>query len=157
MNQLIVVGFDRLEDARSAMTALRGLERAGRIKFEDTAIVERDANGTAHVRNEVSGTTETAAATGAILGGLLTFMFPVAGIVVGGAAGAAIGTLLDRGVSGKFVDDVKETLAPGRSALFLVVKHMDGDAIGAALRPYRGELIQSTLDPDAEDAIKQAL
>jgi uncharacterized membrane protein len=39
---------------------LRTLERAGQIRFEDTAIVERDPDGTAHVRNEISGTTETA-------------------------------------------------------------------------------------------------
>ena len=60
MNQLIVIAFDHLDDARAAMRLLRELEKEGRISFEDTAILERDPDGTAHVRNEVSGTTETA-------------------------------------------------------------------------------------------------
>ena len=66
MNQLIVVAFDHFDDARNAMKTLRALERDGRIRFEDTALVERDPDGTAHVRNEVSGTTETAAVIGAV-------------------------------------------------------------------------------------------
>ena len=157
MNQLIVMAFDHFDDARNAMNALRGLERQGRIRFEDTAIVERDPDGTAHVKNEVSGTTETAAAVGALLGGFLTFMFPPLGLVVGAAIGAAIGASLDTGVSGAFVNDVKQTLRPGRSALFLVVKEVDADAVLAALRAFRGDVIQTTLDSEAEEALRLAL
>ena len=56
---------------------LRTLEKEGRITFEDTALVERDPDGTAHVRNEVSGTTETDTVVGAVIGGLIGFMFPL--------------------------------------------------------------------------------
>jgi uncharacterized membrane protein len=35
MSQLVVVGFTNVEDARTAMKRLRGLEHAGRISFED--------------------------------------------------------------------------------------------------------------------------
>jgi uncharacterized membrane protein len=157
MNQLIVVGFDHLDDARRAMASLRGLERDGRIRFEDTAIVERDADGKAHVRNEVSGTTETAAAVGAVIGGLVGFLFPLAGIAIGAAVGAAIGAAMDTGVSADFTDQVKKTLTPGRSALFLVVKEADADAVTAALRSFKGEVIQTNLDSEAEDALRQAL
>jgi uncharacterized membrane protein len=157
MNQLIVVGFDHFGDARNALQTLRGLEREGRIRFEDTALVERDPDGTAHVKNEVSGTTETATAVGAVLGGLLGFVVPLAGIAVGAAAGALVGRLLDRGVSGAFVDEVKGTLTPGRSALFLIVKQSDADAVTAALRSFHGDVIQSTLSGEAEDALRAAL
>ena len=114
MNELIVVAFDHLDDARNAMKRLRDLEGQGRIAFEDTAIVERDADGKAHVRNEASGTTETAAAIGAVVGGIVTFAFPLAGIALGAALGAAVGNMLDKGVSGDFVDEVKTTLTPGK-------------------------------------------
>lgn len=157
MNQLIVVAFDHFADARRALESLRGLERQARIRFEDTALVERDPDGTAHVRNEVSGTTEAATAIGAVIGGLVGFMFPLAGVAIGAAAGAVVGRMLDRGVSGRFVDEVKETLRPGRSALFLVVRESDSDAVMAALRPFSGDVIQSTLGTEAEDALRQAL
>jgi uncharacterized membrane protein len=157
MNQLIVVAFDHFDDAKSAMASLRSLEREGRIRFEDTAIVQRDPDGTVHVKNEVSGTTETAAVVGAIVGGVLTFMFPLAGAAVGAALGAAVGAAMDRGVSADFIDDVKKTLRPGRSALFLVIKQSDADALTAALRAFKGEVIQTNLDSETEDALRQAL
>ena len=157
MNQLVVVAFDHFDDARDALRSLRELERAGRIRFEDTALVERDPDGTAHVKNEVSGTTETATIVGTIIGGLITFAFPLAGMAIGAAAGAAIGASLDRGVSGSFIDDVKTTLAPGRSAIFVVTKEVDADAVTAALRQFRGDVLQSTLSSEAEDALRQAL
>jgi uncharacterized membrane protein len=157
MNQLIVIAFDHFADARNALTELRKLERDGRIRFEDTAIVERDPDGTAHVKNEVSGTTETAAVVGAVIGGLITFVFPPAGIAIGAALGAAVGSAMGTGVSGDFVDQVKTTLTPGRSALFLVVKQSDADAVMAALRAYKGDVIQTTLDSEAEEALRAAL
>lgn len=157
MNQLIVVAFDHLDDARKAMKRLRDLEAEGRVAFEDTALVERDADGKAHVRNEVSGTTEGATAIGAIVGGVLGFAFPLAGIALGAALGAAVGSLLDTGVSGDFIDEIKDTLTPGKSALFLVVKQADTDPVIAALRDFRGEVIQTTLDSEDEEALRQAL
>jgi uncharacterized membrane protein len=157
MNQLIVVAFDHFDDARKAMASLRALEREGRIRFEDTAIVERNPDGTAQVKNEVSGTTETAAVVGAVIGGLVTFVFPPAGMLLGAALGAAVGAAMDTGVSANFIDDVKKTLRPGRSALFLVVKQADADATMAALRQFKGDVIQTNLDSEAEEALRQAL
>src|SRR5438093_3170372 len=106
MNQLVVVAFDHFDDARSALKSLRGLEKQGRIRFEDTALVERDPDGTAHVKNEVSGTTEKATAIGAVVGAIVTFVFPLVGAAVGAAAGALIGRAMDTGVSDRFVDEV---------------------------------------------------
>lgn len=157
MNQLIVLAFDHFDDARNALQSLRTLEADGRIRFEDTALIERDPDGTAHVRNEISGTTEAATLAGAVIGGLLGFIFPVAGIAIGAAAGAAVGASLGTGVEPEFVDEVKETLRPGRSALFLVVRESYADATVAALRPFRGDVLQSTLSSEAEEALRQAL
>jgi uncharacterized membrane protein len=157
MNQLVVIAFDHFSDARNALKSLRQLEKDGRIRFEDTAIVERDPDGTAHVKNEVSGTTETAAVIGAILGGLVTFIFPPLGVAVGAAVGAAIGASMQTGVDADFIDDVKKTLRPGRSALFLVTKSTDADAVTAALRQFKGDVLQTTLDSEAEEALRQAI
>jgi uncharacterized membrane protein len=157
MNQLVVLAFDHFADARDALHGLRDLEHRGLIRFEDTAMVERDPDGTAHVKNEVSGTTETAAVVGAIIGGVLLFAFPPLGVAIGAALGAVVGVSMDTGVSGDFVDEVKTTLTPGRSALFLVVKQSDADAVMAALRPYKGDVIQTTLDSEGEEAFRQAL
>lgn len=157
MNQLIVVAFDHFEDARTALDRIRSLEREGRISLEDTALVQRDPDGTAHVKNEVSGTTETATVVGAAIGAFVTFLFPVVGAAIGAVAGAAVGRAMDRGVSSSFVDEVKTTLRPGRSALFLVVREADLDAVVPALHDLPGDVVQSTLSEEAAAAIRHAL
>jgi uncharacterized membrane protein len=157
MNQLIVIAFDHFDDARTAMRKLRDLERDGRIRFEDTAVVERDPDGKTHVKNEVSGTTETAAAVGAVIGAVLSFAFPPAGAAIGAVLGAAVGALMGNGVSDDFVDEVKTTIRPGRSALFLVVKESDADAVMAALRGFHGDILQTTLDTEKEEALRETL
>jgi uncharacterized membrane protein len=157
MSQIVVVSFDSEDDARSALKTLRGLEHGGAIRFEDTAIVVHHANGKVEVKNEVSGTTETGAVVGALLGGLLFVIFPLAGIALGAAAGAGIGAALGNGVDRKFVEDVKAQLPAGKSALFLVIKDTVADAVIPALRSYHGELIQTTLDSETEESLRQAL
>jgi uncharacterized membrane protein len=157
MSQVVVVSFNTETDAQSAMASLRGLEKEGQIHFEDTAIVVHGADGKFQVKNEASGTTETGAVVGALLGGLLFVVFPIAGIALGAAAGAGVGALLGNGVDGKFVQEVKETLPAGKSALFLVIKDANADATIPALRRFHGEVIQTTLDDDTEKALRDAM
>ena len=157
MSQVVVVSFNTETDAQSAMASLRGLEKEGQIHFEDTAIVVHGADGKFQVKNEASGTTETGAVVGALLGGLLFVVFPIAGIALGAAAGAGVGALLGNGVDGKFVQEVKKTLPAGKSALFLVIKDANADATIPALRRFHGEVIQTTLDDDTEKALRDAM
>ncbi len=115
-------------------------------------------DGKAHVRNEVSGTTERAAAIGADRRwGPVSSRSRLPGSPSGRRSARPSAAFLDKGVSGDFIDDIKGTLTPGKSALFLVVKQADADAVIAALRDFRGEVIQTTLDSEAEEALRQAL
>lgn len=157
MSQIVVVSFDSEEDAQSALRSLRGLEKSGAISFEDTAIVAHGADGHVQVKNEASSATETGAVVGAVLGGLLFVVFPVVGVAVGAAAGAGVGSMLHTGVEGKFVEEVKSQLPPGKSALFLVIKDANADATIPALRKFHGEVIQTSLDDDVEQALRDAL
>jgi len=157
MSQVVVVSFESEADAQSALKSLRGLEQGGAIHFEDTAIVVHHADGKYEVKNEVSSASETGAVIGAVLGGLLFVVFPLAGIAAGAAAGAGIGAAMHSGVDGKFVDEVKAQLPAGKSALFLVIKDAVADATIPALRKFHGEVIQTSLDDDLEQALRDAL
>ena len=157
MHDLIVVTFDRVDDARDAMHRLRELEKDGQIEFEDTAIVERGLDGEAHVRNEVSGTTEKAAVIGGLIGAMVTAVIPLVGLVVGAAAGAAVGSAMQSGVDPAFVDEVSRMLSPGRSGLFLVVRAGSADSIVASMEPFRGQVVQTTLDSQTDAQLRQSL
>jgi uncharacterized membrane protein len=157
MSELAVMTFDDEEQAGQALQSLRGLERQGLLKLNDTAVVVKDRSGQVRTRNEVSSATETGAVIGAVLGGLLLFMFPPLGAALGAAGGAAVGASLGQGVDGGFVREVRESLRPGTSALFVVCREGNLDAVVAALEPYRGTLRQTTLPTDVEESLRRAL
>ena len=146
MFHLLVMTFDRPEAARDARAAIQQLQDARQLTLEDAAVLHSDASGNVTVDNEVSRDVKIGTGVGAILGALFTFMFPLAGLVLGAGAGALVGAALDRGVDQGFVNDVKESLGPNRSALFLVVSDGNMDALRAALTRHGGTIIQTTMD-----------
>jgi uncharacterized membrane protein len=158
MSQLVVLGFDTADEALEVLRSLRKLESEGQIKFEDTAVVSRDLDGKAHVKNELSGTTEAGAVVGGIIGVFVgALVLPLAGLAIGAAIGAGIAASLGTGVSRDFVDDVKAQLTPGKSALFLVIKDANIGPALAVLRTHHGNVIQTTLGDDMETQLRDAL
>jgi len=153
---VVVIQFDDAAEASAALKAIRDQHKENQIHLNDTAIISKDAEGKVHKVNEVSSATEIGAVAGGSLGLLLMFLFPIAGIAVGAASGAAIGALLGKGVDGKWVKEVTETLKPGTSALFLVFDQLTPSAL-RALEPYPGHVLQTTLPDDIEHQLRQAL
>jgi len=154
---LVVMTFDNETDAGNVMRSLRGLEKAGQMSIEDTAVLVKDQSGTLRVDNEVSGAVETGAVVGGSLGLLVSFMFPVIGIAIGAGGGALVGKMLERGVDGQFVKDVGEELQPGTSALFITGRGSNHEAVLAALEPYKGNLYQTNLSSELEDELRRVL
>jgi uncharacterized membrane protein len=157
VSELIVLSFPTEADAAATLNELRGLEKQGQVHFNDTAIVTRDPDGTAHVRNELSSATETGATVGAIIGGLVFLAFPVVGIVGGALAGGAIGAATKSGVSGEFVKELQDQIEPGSSALFLVLDSANVEAVRPVLSRHPGRLVQTSLDSEVEESLRMAL
>ena len=150
-------GHSDEQQAGRALQSLRGLERQDLLRLNDTAVVVKESSGSVRVQNELSSATETGAVVGAVLGGLLAFAFPPLGAVLGAAGGAAVGASLDQGVDPGFVREVQESLRPGSSALFVVAREANLDALVPALEPYRGTLRQTTLSTEVEESLRRAL
>ncbi len=153
---LIVIQFDDAAEAGAALQAIRDQHKENQIHLNDTAIIRKDPDGKIHKVNELSSATEIGAVAGGTLGLLLMFMFPIAGVAIGAASGAAIGAALGKGVDGKWVKEVTESLKPGTSALFLVFDHLTPSAM-RVLEPYPGHLLQTTLPDDLEHQLRLAL
>ena len=157
MSNLIVMTFNTPDEASKVRQTLRELEGAGRISLDDAAVIRKDAAGTLAVDNEVDRGVKIGAIGGGLLGLLLSFMFPLAGIVVGAAGGALVGRMADLGIDQQFVRDVSESLQPNSSALFVIVRDADPATAIAALEPYQGTLYHTTLDPTVEAELRHAL
>jgi uncharacterized membrane protein len=158
MSHLIVIAFEDPEEAERVRESLRSIQHMDALSLDDSAVVVRDQDGKIHVKNEMDRGVKVGAVggglVGLIIGGLL---FPVGGLVLGALAGGAIGKMLHTGIDKKFVEDVSESIPPGGSALFFIVRAAVPDMAIAALRPYKGTVLHTTLPTESEEELRRVL
>jgi uncharacterized membrane protein len=158
MSTLVAIGYPDETTATAAAEEARRLTSDLLIEPEAIAVISRDAAG----RYEVS-TQHHTVAEGASWGmfwsplfGLL-FFIPVFGMAVGCGLGALIGKVAKTGIDEQFLDEVRDTLQPGTSALFLVVSRVTPDRAVEALSRYGGTVLESSLSEDQERELQEAL
>jgi len=156
-NNIVVVIFDGEDTAHEVREELRKLQKAGQLDLDDAAVVYKDAKGKVHVKNEVQSGVKVGAVGGGALGLLLAVMFPVVGIAIGAVAGAIIGRMVDEGVDKTFIKEVSDALTPGKSALFVLTKSANPNAVRGALEPFHGTIYHTSLDPEVEEELRNAL
>jgi uncharacterized membrane protein len=157
-NHLVVLAFDTMDEAEQVHQALVKAKNEGLLAIDDAAVVVKDADGKVHVKNQVSRGTWISTGVGGALGLLIgSIFFPIGGLVLGLAGGALVGRVMDVGVDGNFVKDVGDQIQPGTSALFVLTRQENASAVLAVLRQFQGKVLQTTLDTDAEEALRQAL
>jgi uncharacterized membrane protein len=138
--------------------ALKEMERRGALSLDDAAVIAKDAEGKIHTKDEVDSGVGAGAIGGSLLGLLVGgLVFPIGGLLLGAAGGAIVGKMLDLGIEDKFIKEVGGSLPEGGSALFLLIKSADPTLALAALKPYRGKVLQTTLPPDAEEQLRRVL
>jgi uncharacterized membrane protein len=158
MGSVVVVVFDNPDDAGAARESLREMQKNGLLSLDDVAVIVKDAEGNVKIRDEVDRPVVSGALLGGFLGLLVGIIFtPIASMALGAVGGALVGKSLDRGVDKKFLEEVRDALKPGNSALFLFIEQVRTDAIVAALRPFKGTLYHSSLDTDVESQLREVL
>jgi uncharacterized membrane protein len=147
-NYTVVIKYNTSDQAAKVRGTIRDLSNQGLVKLDDAAMVSRSEDGKLDIHNELDRGVKWGALIGGGVGLLLAgILFPVAGLVVGAAAGAAIGATTDMGISKDYVKEVGEGLQPGESALFMIVREGNADAVLGALRQHQGVVLQTTLPP----------
>jgi len=128
------------------------------IVLDDMVVIERRADGKVKL-HQAGSTAAAGAAGGALWGGLigLIFLVPLFGMAVGAATGAAAGALADVGVDDKFMKTLGEKLQEGGAALVVLVRQSTPDKVIPRISQYGGEVIQSSLDNEAEAQLDAAL
>ncbi|WP_051978654.1 DUF1269 domain-containing protein [Edaphobacter aggregans] len=119
MDRMLVVVFDSETKAYEGKKALLQLDAEGSIGVYGYAIVAKDADGTASLK-QGDDTGPLGTLMGTSLGSLVGVLFGPAGLAIGataGFAGGATADLLNAGVSEDFIDDVTKVVSPGKVAL----------------------------------------
>ena len=166
MSNLVVLGFDGIHAADEVLNKLRSLQKEHLIDLEDACVVERDDGGKIHVKQAVN-LTALGAKTGGLWGAMwgtlvgILFMNPLAGMVLGAAVGAGsgalTGSLADYGIDDDFVKKLGETITPGSSALFVLVRSATEDKVLPEIEPFKPRLLKTSLSNEQEEKLKAAL
>jgi uncharacterized membrane protein len=126
MDRMLVVVFDSESKAYEGKKALLQLDREGSIGVYAYAVVVKNTDGTATVKQgDDSGPIGTLAGTS--LGSLIGLLGGPVGLAIGATAGFLAGATADLDnarIGGDFIDDVTKVLLPGRVA---VVAEADED------------------------------
>jgi len=158
MSYLVVITFDDPDEAGKVRQTLSSIEHTGHLSLNDSAIVVKDDQGKVHLKNEVDRGVKVGAVGGSLLGLLIaSVFFPIGGLILGALGGALVGKMANTGVSQKFVKEVSEDLEPGSSAIFFIVRGDDPNPTVAALRQYKGKVLQTSLPKEAEDTLRREL
>ena len=157
-SNLTVIAFEDIDEAGKVHDTFVSDKKQGFVSIDDSAVVVKDENGKIHVKNQLDRGVKVGAVGGSLLGLLLAgIFFPFAGLIIGGLAGAGIGSLMDMGISKKFVKQVAAEMENNSSALFIITRGGNPDMVMASLRPYKGKVLQTSLDEDMADSLRETL
>ncbi|CAD5979044.1 hypothetical protein PCC9214_04459 [Planktothrix tepida] len=158
MSDLIAIAYDDEYKAEEVRLTLIKLQKEHLIELEDAAVVVKNAEGKVKLKQAVDLTTAGAVSGGfwGLLIGTL-FLSPVLGAAVGAAAGAASGALSDIGVDDNFMKSLGETMQPGTSALFVLVRKVTPDKVLEEVAPYGGKVLRTSLSKDEEAQLQEVL
>jgi uncharacterized membrane protein len=166
MAELVVVAFDDVAEADRALTELARLQKEYLVDLEDAVVAIRQPDGKVNLKQSIN-LVGVGAASGGVSGALwgslvgLLFLNPLAGMAVGGlvgaGSGALSGSLVDYGINDDFIRRIGETLQPNTSALFVLVRKAQPEKVMNELSGFRGRVIRSSLSPDQEKRLQEAL
>jgi len=158
MSDLVVLAFDTETGAGEMRKRLLKLEKEHLIGLEDAAVIVRNKDGKVKVNQEVN-MVEEGAMGGAFWGLLIGFIFfvPIFGLVLGAATGAIAGKFANTGMDGNFIKEVGDSIKPGNSALFMLVRESTPDKVMDELKKFKNvKVLKTSLSKEQEEHLREA-
>jgi uncharacterized membrane protein len=166
MNKFVVVIFPDEKKAYEGVRALKELHEDFALTLYSYAVIQRNAEGRASVK-EKQTEGPVGVAVGALIGGLVGMFAGPLGVAAGLGAGTTLGAVRDLfnlGVSDEFLDTISKELTPGKTAVVAEVSEdwvmeLDSrmEAIGGiVIREWRFDFIEEEIQKHTEQR-KRAL
>lgn len=153
MATLSVLKFNNPDGANQALGILQRLQKQELIQVLDSAVVSWPRDSKGPKTKQALNTTGAGALSGGFWGFLfgLIFFMPLLGLALGAASGALGGALTDIGIDDDFIEQTRNRVTPGTSALFLLSAGEVADRVVPELQGLNPELVTTNL-PAAEEA-----
>jgi uncharacterized membrane protein len=146
MSELIVAGFKGEFTADEVLLDLLKMKQIHLIDLDYAVVAARRDDGTIRVSH--NNVVVHADATAVGQWGTLLFGGPV-GYIIGALIGAVIGEtvkgLKKIGIQDDLIKDVSETLEPGSSAIFILVRKSLSDKVVEELKNFKAKLLRTSL------------
>ena len=158
MSDLIAIAYQDEFKAEEVRLTLAKLQKAHLLELEDAAVVIKDNKGQVKLKQAMNLTTAGAVSGGfwgLLIGSL--FLVPLLGAAVGATTGAINGALSDIGVDDDFMRELGESLEPGSSALFVLVRQVTPDKVLKEVAPYGGKVLRTSLTIEKEAELQAVL
>lgn len=158
MSELIVIGYDDVHKAEEVRLTLLKLQKEYLLDLEDAVIAVKKPDGKIKL-HQMWDATSYGAVSGTFWGLLIgaLFLSPFFGAAIGAASGAISGALTDVGINDKFMKELSETLKPGSSALFVLLRKATSDKVLEELQGTGGKILKTSLTHENEKKLQDAL
>jgi len=157
--EMVAAMYQDEERGRTILDMLEQMHKASTIDMVDAALLKKDADGKLSVVDDSELTGKGGAKRGAIAGAVVGVIFPpalIASAVLGGAAGAAWGKLRDTGIKSKSMEELGNSLEPGKTAVVALVKPESVRTVENALQGYDGQLVKHAFSASESEQIETA-
>ena len=154
VSDLIVFTYPTEAEAGQALAHVSSQEQQNvhkpLVAIEDAAVAIKKDNGKVKIRQTLES---TAKGSRTIYGGFWGFLIgiifggPLLGLLIGYAVGGLLARKVDLGIDNDFIKSLSAELAPGNSALFLLVTDTDPEVFSQAMGDHVGTLFHTSL-PD---------
>jgi uncharacterized membrane protein len=158
MATLTVWKFDSPGGAGESLALLERMQKEELIQINDAAYVTWQ-EGKKKPKTEQLHKLTSAGALGGSFWGLLfglIFFVPLLGMAVGAAMGALSGSMADVGIDDDFIRQVRASVTPGTSALFVLSSGAVVDKVLEEFKGTRATLLSTNLSKEQEEKLREA-
>ncbi len=158
--ELMVWTYEGKDQAQKALDQVHELSEKYAIELLNTTVLEKDEKGNTHIQEHKKAPTKRRVAIGIALGGLAGLVIGPVALVAGAIAGAVAGKKSEKKVEVGFSQEklrrLNDCLAPGGSALVLLIEHRWFNTLQVEMTDFGGQLIHERLsDVSYDDLVKK--
>lgn len=147
MDRMLVVVFPNESKAYEGKRALQQLDNEGSISVYGYAVLTKNADGSASLK-QGDDVGPIGSLVGTSLGSLIGMLGGPVGVVAGAAAGMTLGSSIDLNnirVGSDFIDDVRKSLVPSRTALIAEVDEEWTTPVDTRMEAIGGNVFRRSL------------
>jgi uncharacterized membrane protein len=156
---LWAVGFDHIDRAEQVRAEIARLGERHCLVLLDSAVAVRYSDGVVTLNGEpvVAAFNFGGHTFASFLAGLALAAPPLTGAAVGGLVRGTADPSSDLGIEARFVSDVQALMKPGTSALFVLDREGNMEALLQGIRGLGGTVLKTNVDLDRARLIQATL